>query len=351
MAGAVGDALGYAVEFCGRETIESHYGQRGIAEFELDKNGKALFSDDTQMTLFTAAGLLGSIGQNYEPLEAISRAYVDWFHTQGSYNAERKHSCWIADIEALYSLRTPGSTCLSALREISRGRKPMNNSKGCGGIMRVAPVALLAAARGDKNIAEVARLAAGAAEMTHRHPLGFLPVIPLTVLIYRAVGMTSEQLKQSVAAIVAEGGYLRALTDKAMKFAYDDIEDDDAIYELGEGWVAEETWAIALYAAVRHIDSVEEAIIAAVNHDGDSDSTGAVCGNIMGAIYGYDHIAERNLFCPEGRTLADTLEQSDLILTVADDIALAGALSRGDVCSRVLVDNWCKRYGSEFEGE
>ena len=174
--------------------------------------------------------------------------------------------------------------------------------------MRVAPVALLAAARGDRDIAEVARLAAGAAEMTHLNPLGFLPVIPLTVLIYRAVGMTSKQLKKNIDAIVAEGldlmdslyegrydeerGYLRALTDKAMKFAYGDIEDDDAIYELGEGWVAEETWAIALYAAVRHIDSVEEAIIAAVNHDGDSDSTGAVCGNIMGAIYGYDHIAE-----------------------------------------------------------
>ena len=363
VAGAVGDALGYAVEFCGRETIESHYGQRGIAEFELDKSGKALFSDDTQMTLFTAAGLLGSIGQSCAPLEAVARAYVDWFYTQERYNAERRHSCWIADIEALYSLRAPGSTCLSALREISSGRKPMNNSKGCGGIMRVAPVALLAAARGDRDIAEVAHLAAGAAEMTHRHPLGFLPVIPLTVLIYRAVGMTSKQLKKNIDAIVAEGldlmdslyegrydeerGYLRALTDKAMKFAYDDIEDDDAIYELGEGWVAEETWAIALYAAVRHIDSVEEAIIAAVNHDGDSDSTGAVCGNIMGAIYGYEHIAGRNLFCPEGRTLADTLEQNDLILTIADDIALAGVISRGEVCSRVLVDKWCKRYGSE----
>ena len=363
VAGAAGDALGYAVEFWGRESIESHYGQRGITEFELDNSGKALFSDDTQMTLFTAAGLLGSIGQNYEPLEAVARAYVDWFYTQERYNAERKHSCWIADIEALYSLRAPGSTCLTALREISSGREPINHSKGCGGIMRVAPVALLAAARGDKDVAKVARLAADAAEMTHRHPLGFLPVIPLTVLIYRAVGMTPEQLKQNVGAIVVEGldlvdslyegrydeerDYLRALTGRALELAYSDVEDEDAILELGEGWVAEETWAIALYAAVRHIDSVEDAIIAAVNHDGDSDSTGAVCGNIMGAIYGYNHITEHNIFCPEGRSLADTLEQSDLLLTVADDITLAGALSRGEVCNRVLVDQWCKRYGDE----
>ena len=64
-----------------------------------------------------------------------------------------------------------------------------------------------------------------------------------------------------------------------MRLAYSDISDADAIRELGEGWVAEETWAIALYSAIRHIDSVEDAIIASVNHDGDSDSTGSVCGN------------------------------------------------------------------------
>ncbi|MBR5336324.1 MAG: ADP-ribosylglycohydrolase family protein [Bacteroidaceae bacterium] len=86
--------------------------------------------------------------------------------------------------------------------------------------------------------------------------------------------------------------------------------------------VAEETWAIALYCAIRHIGSVEEAIIASVNHDGDSDSTGAVCGNIMGAIYGYREIKERNIFCPEGNNLEDTLELSGTILAIADEIAM-----------------------------
>lgn len=106
-----------------------------------------------------------------------------------------------------------------------------------------------------------------------------------------------------------------------MRLAHSDISDADAIRMLGEGWVADETWAIALYCAIRHIDSVEDAIIASVNHDGDSDSTGSVCGNIMGAIYGYEYIKERNIFCPDGEKLEDTLELSEIILALADDLS------------------------------
>lgn len=75
-----------------------------------------------------------------------------------------------------------------------------------------------------------------------------------------------------------------------MELARSDVKDHDAIRQLGEGWEADEAWAISLYCAVRHIDSMRDAIIAAVNHDGDSDSTGAITGNIMGAIYGYEAI-------------------------------------------------------------
>ena len=71
-----------------------------------------------------------------------------------------------------------------------------------------------------------------------------------------------------------------------------------AIEELGEGWTAEETWAISLFCTIRHIDSIHDAIVASVNHNGDSDSTGSVTGNIMGAIYGYEEIKHQNVFCP-----------------------------------------------------
>ena len=58
VGGAVGDALGYAVEFSALDTIRRKYGEGGITEFKLNLNNVAEFSDDTQMSLFTAEGLL-----------------------------------------------------------------------------------------------------------------------------------------------------------------------------------------------------------------------------------------------------------------------------------------------------
>ena len=138
--------------------------------------------------------------------------------------------------------------------------------------------------------------------------------------------------------------YLKKLTEKAVRLAYSDISDADAIRELGEGWVAEETWAIALFCVIRHIDSVEDAIIASVNHDGDSDSTGSVCGNIMGAIYGYEHIKERNIFCPEGKKLEETLELSEIILALADDLSTGCIISEYDPIDTPEKRQWYERY-------
>lgn len=55
----------------------------------------------------------------------------------------------------------------------------------------------------------------------------------------------------------------------------------------------------------------EKGIIAAVNHDGDSDSTGALTGNILGAVLGIDAIPQRFL---------DNLELKDIILEIAEDL-------------------------------
>ena len=129
-----------------------------------------------------------------------------------------------------------------------------------------------------------------------------------------------------------------------MTLAANDKSDAENIRLLGEGWTGEEAWAIALYCAVRHIDSMEEAIIAAVNHDGDSDSTGAVCGNIMGAIYGYEAMKRKRLFCPLGRELEPTLELSDIILTLADDLCTSCIISEYGLIDTPEKRQWYERY-------
>ena len=359
MAGAAGDALGYEVEFMSRRIILARFGEQGITEFALDSNGKALVSDDTQMTLFTANGLLNAPRLAVEPRYAVVRAYVDWFYTQ-TRGKNRMKSCWLSDIPALHSLRAPGNTCMSALDVIARGGEPSNNSKGCGGIMRVAPIALYAAVRNDFDDIAVARLAADAAECTHLHPLGFLPAALFALLLYKVTSMSASLVREEFDHIVAgtldvldavydgkyvqDRRYLRELTEKAISLAHSDIADADAVRVLGEGWVAEETWAIALYCAIRHMDSVEDAITASVNHDGDSDSTGSVCGNIMGAIYGYEHIKERNIFCSDGRELEETLELSEVILAIADDLVTGCPIGRDGKLDTPEKRQWYDRY-------
>ena len=226
--------------------------------------------------------------------------------------------------------------------------------------MRVAPMALLMAAHHFYDVAQMDTAAAENAKVTHKHPLAFLPAAMLTHLIYRIISMDVNEIVASMSSIVDDtidslanvypGEYendkqiLASLTRKAVSLVGNGASDAENIRELGEGWTGEEAWAIALYCALRHIGSVEDAIIAAVNHDGDSDSTGAVCGNIMGAIYGYEELKRRNIFCPDGHALEDTLELSNIILAIADDLYSGCIISEYSDIDTPEKAQWYARY-------
>ena len=375
MAGAAGDALGYTVEFMSRNSILARYGNRGITEFDLDAEGKAPVSDDTQMTLFTACGMLMGITRGYmrgiggQPEKYVNGAYLDWYYTQTGKKKQMLtndfHYTWLRDLPQLAHRRAPGNTCLSACESLLQGREVQNNSKGCGGIMRVAPMALLMAgywSRGESfyDVPFMDEAGGEVAAVTHKHPLAFLPSAMLTHLIYRVIRMDEEEVKANMADIALESiaaldhiykgeynddkHFLARLTRMAVSLAANDESDAENIRALGEGWTGEEAWAIALYCAVRHVDSIEDAIIAAVNHDGDSDSTSAICGNIMGAIYGYEAIKRKHLFCPQGKELEQTLELSDLILTLADDLYTSCIISEYAPIDTPEKRRWFDRY-------
>ncbi|MCD8310328.1 MAG: ADP-ribosylglycohydrolase family protein [Prevotellaceae bacterium] len=374
MAGAAGDALGYPVEFMTRQGMLSMYGAGGITQFEIDPHsGKALVSDDTQMTLFTANGMLMGLTRGYmrgiggNPEGYVLSAYKDWYYTQ-TLKADiksRGKDTWLRDLPELAHRRAPGSTCMSACADLLERREPDNYSKGCGGIMRVAPMGLLQAAYAAKgedgyDLERLVRAGAEIAWVTHKHPLGFLPAALLTVFLSKVVPLTVEQVKERIDTIVSEtldalavtykGEYeaerrsLRALSELAVRLAHGDMADAEAISKLGEGWVADEAWAIALFCTVRHIDSMKEAIVAAVNHDGDSDSTGSITGNMMGAVYGYEAIKAQRLFCPDGRGFEETLELSNLILALADDLTSGCIISEYDPIDTPEKRQWFARY-------
>ena len=329
--GAVGDALGYPVEFLRSREIFKRYGENGICEYRLE-NGQALISDDTQMSLFTACGLLyGDTRYRMRGMGAPMETYIyaaclDWLSTQRGGEPEEKVS-WLCNVPALYSLRAPGNTCLAALGSGQMGtmEKPFNNRKGCGGVMRVAPVALFCKNTGEKDrIKAIDKLGAAAAAITHGHPLGWLPSAALVHVISRLVyggcvygdGLRDilRECEDTLLDLFGDGEDMQKLFHLialAEKLAENDRPDVENIEKLGGGWVAEETLAIALYCCLRYPDDFDKALIASVNHGGDSDSTGAVAGNIMGAICGYDSIGEK---------WKAELELKDVILEIADDL-------------------------------
>ena len=330
IGGAAGDALGYAVEFLDDSVIFSRFGENGITEYAL-KNGVAEISDDTQMSLFTATGLLlgttrgmtrGIMG-TYP--DYINFSYKDWYRTQTErYPLPKEyHYSWLVNVPEMFSCRAPGNTCLSAIKNQAYGtiKEPINRSKGCGGVMRVAPIGLYFEGKGY-SADEIDMIGAETAALTHGHSLGYIPAAGLVHIIHLVshndditVLEAVEDMKKAISRQFANDDHLHEflkLIDSAIELSENEhIDDLEAIRNLGQGWVAEETLAIAIYCSLKYSDNFDKALIASVNHSGDSDSTGSVTGNIVGAYLGLKGIPQKYL---------DNLELKEVICEIADDL-------------------------------
>lgn len=351
VGGGAGDALGYPVEFQSEKEILHIFGEDGITSYQCsEKDNVAVVSDDTQMTMFTATGILYGYARGHmrgimgEISGYVYEHYMDWLHTQDQKAAGAGVS-WLREIPGLYARRAPGSTCLKALAQGS----PVSHSKGCGGIMRVAPVALYVDRYGQRiSLEELTKLdrdGAAVAAITHGHPLGYIPAAALVHIINRIVyghctmgdslydivaecRMAMEQIYEGEAFLPQ---FLKKL-DAAVELSRNTDPDTENIRKLGEGWVAEEAFAIALYCSLRYADDFSKAIIAAVNHDGDSDSTGAITGNIVGAIVGYDRIDDK---------WKRQLEFHGLLAELADDICYGCRMSE---YGSDVDEDWKNKY-------
>ena len=317
MGGAVCDALGYPVEFNSYNQILARYGDGGISNYSL-VNDTALISDDTQMTLFTAEGLL-MCGD--DKLTSVYNCYREWAAMQIEGYPLPEPISRLAKYSELYESREPGRTCMLSLAHNERGSvaEPMNDSKGCGGIMRVAPIGLYYNIT-KTSTAEISKIAAEAAALTHGHELGYIPAAILghmCAVLSQTDATVADVLTDAVNTAKMLFGatehmkYMQNLIEKAVELSKVDLFDIDAITQLGEGWVAEETLAIAVYCSLKYSDNFEKAIVASVNHSGDSDSTGAVTGNIMGAHLGMSAIPKK---------YTKNLELYDLIMNTADEL-------------------------------
>ncbi|AUI52979.1 ADP-ribosylglycohydrolase family protein [Arthrobacter crystallopoietes] len=304
LGGALGDQLGYAVEFSRWDQIQERFGPDGLRDFsQLDSPGH--ISDDTQLTLYTVDALVEALewangGTAADETALLWLAYLRWYAGQeGAFpeSAPEPAPRWIDAQPVLKQRRAPGKACLSALATGDMGTlaRPLNpQSKGCGSVMRSAPFGLLPFVTPET----VYTFAVNGSALTHGHPAAhhgaaaFASLIRLLVhenadLAGAASAVLSRAEQETSAPELA--ARLRAAIDLAGQGA---VAPAELTAALGEGWVAEEALAVALYAVLVTEGSTtpeehfRSALAIAINHDGDSDSTGSIAGNILGAFYG-----------------------------------------------------------------
>lgn len=354
IGGAAGDALGYAVEFYSENKIFHTFGPEGITQYRLD-NGRARFSDDTQMTLFTANGLLfadtrlSQRGIKGSYPSYISGFYREWLRTQQysfSRGGGRSNLSWLMNVPELFVPRAPGNTCLSAIEQGCRGtvEDPINDSKGCGGVMRVAPVGLYLGQFLTNPLA-IDLMGADVAALTHGHEMGYIPaalLVHIVRLVSHCEDVTLEEAvldgMKALELIFPEAKHLPEflkLIQKAVDMAKAGTDDLTAIHALGPGWVGDEALAVAVFCALKYSHDFDRALIAAVNHGGDSDSTGAITGNILGAYLGLAGIP---------RKYTEDLECLDVLTEIADDLYYGCQLNEYTNASTPRDIAWESKY-------
>lgn len=336
LGGAVGDALGAPVEFLSLQKIREGFGPEGIRDFAPAYGRVGAITDDTQMTLFTAEGCLRAVTRWNEkgichPPAIIYHAYLRWLRTQGVLRPEPPYleeaPGWLIGVNALHRRRAPGNTCLSALESGRMGsvEERINGSKGCGGVMRVAPIGLLEGA-------DAFQLGCEAASITHGHPSGYIPAGCLALMIRELVeGRTVEEAVHAALDRAArEPGHEETTSGlrRALEQARRGGASPERVEALGAGWVAEEALAMSVYCALVADDGFERGVVLAVNHSGDSDSTGAITGNLLGTRLGSGAIPQRWI---------DVLELRAEIEALSLDVASLANGYRGG-------EQWWQRY-------
>jgi ADP-ribosylglycohydrolase len=234
------------------------------------------------MSLATAQGCLNAYqnqkeGMIFEPAAEVYQCYLEWFATQDDPQQRR----------------VPGATCLSALGSGKMGtiEKKINNSKGCGGVMRTAPAGLAF----SSNAA--LRRGAEFAAITHGHPSGYLSVGFLSEMIAHIIEgkKLEEAIERSIGTLTTYDGHEETLSfvHRALTLSASKNPVEDSIAAIGEGWVGEEALAIALYCSLKFTHDWTSGTLAAINHSGDSDSTGSITGAILGTLLGVDAIPKK----------------------------------------------------------
>lgn len=288
---AVGDALGYPHEFRTVAQVRKELGPEGVTGFLRLKDPRftrpfivgtdhppGTFTDDTQMSLALAEALLEARTNDVDVLmPVVGRRFVAWYFSEKND-------------------RSPGEATGIGCRALKDGapwrEAGVATSKGCGANMRVAPIGLY-----YEDLDDVVAVARAQSLLTHRHDAAVEGAAAAALLVALALrGATPAEMHAEVVRRCAgRSADFDRVFGKVPRVLHEDpsrvlvaVEKDEAA--LGEGWVAEEAVAAALWCVWRHPDDFRAAVLRAANTDGDSDSVACIAGGIAGARLGLEAI-------------------------------------------------------------
>lgn len=271
---AIGDAIGMPTEFQRLNEIHAQFGPEGVTDLEAGDWAAGHFTDDTQMTLALAEGILAA-GRD---------ASVDAIMTE----VAREFVAW--NEAPIGGHRAPGGACQRGCHKLAAGvpwRESGNpNSKGCGTAMRAAPVGL--AWPGDYE--RIREIGVAQSLATHGHPCALAGSVAVAALVSMALeGERPERMLERTLALTED---ISEEFVAHLARVPEALECDSRVaWELlGEAWVAEEAVAGALYCFLRSPGDYRATVLRAANTDGDSDSLACIAGAISGAYNGLDAI-------------------------------------------------------------
>ncbi len=264
---ACADALGHPVEHLTLEQIKNKYGEKGILELPPDSP----WTDDTQLMLILARALLrGAELEIPELMDKIAEELV----------------FWLGEPDLGAGATTRGAAL--SLKDEIHWSKTGISSKTCGSLMRVGVLGFIFQNDPEKLI----KAASISGRITHTHPTADAASVAGAYSVKLALdGITSEDMFLPLLKVTE--GISDEFTE-ALKGSYDlahsNLSDKEALQKIGQGWYADETFALAYFCILRYPDNYKKAVQTAVNITGDSDSVGSVAGGILGARLGIEAI-------------------------------------------------------------
>lgn len=312
---SVGDAFGYPCRNMSFEEICARFEKTGCLRLAVsNKTNTALFTDATQLMLFTTDGILWAAltqkeeGVNYT--EYVLYAYQLWLYTQTKTIAGDEYS-WLFDktvnayrsklikTKGMYQKRFTESQnvdVLSKVRNSNYGKiiSPLNNFSDTGAVKRVLPAGLFF--NYDSELAF--RAGADFSAITHGSPVSYLSAGVYSAIIAELInGATMDNSIKKALDILKtykNNEEVIKVIEKVRKYLSDDnISPLNAISRIGTEDDAAQALGVALFSAALFEDSYENAIRLAVNHDGRSDVCGAMCGGLLGAYHGAGFVPKK----------------------------------------------------------